>query len=106
MSEAYLELCQTCKMECFVKIVYDFAKLPILNVWQGSEYASAYERRENELELVENFKDTKPQETKRNKNWKRIILKKINSKKVYLWNQYYYFDLMEIMVALARITKN
>ena len=30
MSEAYLEPCQTCKMECFVKIVNDFAKLPIL----------------------------------------------------------------------------
>ena len=44
--EAYLELCQTSKMECFLKIVngYNqltiFAKYFILDVWQCSEYAS------------------------------------------------------------------
>ena len=59
MSEAYSEPCQICKMECFVKIANGFAKLSILDVWQGSEYASAYERREKELDFVENFKDTK-----------------------------------------------
>ena len=57
-------------MECFVKIVNDFPKLSILDVWQGSEYASAYERGEKELEFFKNFKDTKLQETKWNKNWK------------------------------------
>ena len=70
MSEVFSEPCQTCMMECFVKIVNGFAKLSILDVWQGYEYASAYERREKELEFVENFKDIKLQETKWNKNWK------------------------------------
>ena len=55
-------------MECFVKIVNVFAKRFIIDVCQGSQYASAYERTEKELEPVENFKDTKLQETKQNKN--------------------------------------
>ena len=46
---AYLEPCQTSKMERFVKTVNDsmlltiFAKGTILDVSQGSEYASVYE---------------------------------------------------------------
>ena len=46
MSEACSGPCQTIKMECFAKIVNSFgpstifAKRPILDVWQGSEYAS------------------------------------------------------------------
>ena len=47
-----------------MKIVNGFAKLSIVDVWQGSEYTSTYERREKELVFVENFKDTKIQETK------------------------------------------
>ena len=48
-SEAYSEHCQTFKIERFEKIVEDFelltifAKRSILDVWQGSEYASAAE---------------------------------------------------------------
>ena len=47
ISEAYLESCQTLKMEHFVKIISGFqplniAKRSILYVWQGSEYASGY----------------------------------------------------------------
>ena len=53
-----------------MKIVNGFAKPSILDVWQGSEYASAYKWREKELEFVENTKDTKLQETKWNKNRK------------------------------------
>ena len=47
MAETYLEPYQTSKMELFVKIVSGFwlltifAKRSILNIWQGSEYASA-----------------------------------------------------------------
>ena len=47
-----------------MKIVNGFAKLSIEDVWQGSEYASAYEPRGKELVFLENFKDTKIQETK------------------------------------------
>ena len=42
----YLEPCQTSKMKLFVEIVNGFepsvifAKKPILDVWQGSEYTS------------------------------------------------------------------
>ena len=45
-SETYLELCYTSKMEYFPNIVNYckalnfFAKHSILDVWQGSEYAS------------------------------------------------------------------
>ena len=45
-SEANSESCQTSKMELFAKIVKNekpftiFAKTSILDVWQGSEYAS------------------------------------------------------------------
>ena len=44
--ETYSEPCQTSKMELYVKIVEggrplaNFAKSFILDVWQGSEYAS------------------------------------------------------------------
>ena len=44
--KAYSEPCQISKTVCFVKIVNDFkwvtifTKRPILDVWQGSEYAS------------------------------------------------------------------
>ena len=38
--EAYSEPCQTSKMELFKKIVNIFAKRSILDVWQGSKYAS------------------------------------------------------------------
>ena len=46
MSEACSELCQTTKKERFAKIVNDFQtstffeKNSILDIWQGSEYAS------------------------------------------------------------------
>ena len=45
----YSEPCQTSKMELFAKIVNGklltpFAKGFILDVWQGSEYASAYSK--------------------------------------------------------------
>ena len=46
-SDAYSEHCLTSKMECFEKIIEGFEPLTIfakrsnLNVWQGSEYASA-----------------------------------------------------------------
>ena len=45
-SEAYLKQCRTCKMERFPKIGNNFQPLtifikhPILDIWQGSEYAS------------------------------------------------------------------
>ena len=45
-SQAYSEPCQTSKMECFEEVVNSwklltyFAKLSILDVWQGSEYTS------------------------------------------------------------------
>ena len=45
-TEAYSEPCQTSKIESFAKIVNGFmpltifAKRSILDVWQGSEYAS------------------------------------------------------------------
>ena len=48
MAEAYLKLCQTSKMELFVKIwngfqlLTIFVKRSILNIWQGSEYDSAW----------------------------------------------------------------
>ena len=44
LTEAHSELCQTSKMEIFAKSVNSFqpftifAKVPSLNVWQGSEY--------------------------------------------------------------------
>ena len=44
--EAYSEPCQTSKMDCFVKIVISlnlltfFVRHSILDVWQGSKYAS------------------------------------------------------------------
>ena len=44
--KAYSEPCQTCKMECFAKIVKGLKQLPIfakhsiLDAWQGSEYPS------------------------------------------------------------------
>ena len=47
--EAYLDACQTSKMERFAKIVNGwipftiFAKCSILDVWQGSEYAPPYQ---------------------------------------------------------------
>ena len=46
LSEAYLEPCQTSKVNRFAKIVEGwklliiFAKVPIRDVWQGSEYVS------------------------------------------------------------------
>ena len=46
-NEGYSEHCQTSKMELFEKIIENFESLTIfekrsiLNVWQGSEYASA-----------------------------------------------------------------
>ena len=46
IAEVYSELCQTTKMKRFTKIVINyesltiFAKCSILDVWQGSEYAS------------------------------------------------------------------
>ena len=46
MAEANSETCQTSKMERFAKIVNDFqlltilAKCSLIDVWQGSEYAS------------------------------------------------------------------
>ena len=42
-SEAYLEHCQTSKMECFEELVEGtiFAERYVLDVWQGSEYVSA-----------------------------------------------------------------
>ena len=49
MAEAYLEPYQTSETELFVKIINVFsclltifAKRSILNIWQGSEYASAW----------------------------------------------------------------
>ena len=63
-----------------MKIVNGFAKPSILDVWQGSEYASAYKWREKELEFVENPKDTELQETKWNKNWKGSYKKSIIKK--------------------------
>ena len=39
-TEAYLEPCQTSKMERFAKMLTIFLKSSILDVWQGSEYAS------------------------------------------------------------------
>ena len=45
-TEAYSEPCQTSKMQCFAKIVIAekaltiFPKNSILDIWQGSEYAS------------------------------------------------------------------
>ena len=46
--KTYSESCQKCNMELFVEIFNDFQKAltiftkrPILDVWQGSEYASA-----------------------------------------------------------------
>ena len=53
ITEAYSEHCQTSRMERFMKIVNGqkpltiFAKCSILNVWQGSEYASALTRVES-----------------------------------------------------------
>ena len=50
-SEPYSEHCQTSKVELFEKIIEDFESLAvfdkrsILNVWQGSEYASATDGR-------------------------------------------------------------
>ena len=41
MPEAYSEYFQTSKMEPFAKTVNAvFAKISILDIWQGSEYAS------------------------------------------------------------------
>ena len=48
ISEVYSKHCQTFKMEIFAKIVNGFqpltffAKSSIVEVWQGSEYASAF----------------------------------------------------------------
>ena len=65
-SEAYSEPCQTSKVEIFAKIVNGFCQLTIfskrsiLDVWQGSEYASGmslrvttgYEKAENIVNLL------------------------------------------------------
>ena len=53
-AEAYSEPCQTSKMERFAKIINSFqplttfAKRSILDVWQGSEFAS---REVNDLDI-------------------------------------------------------
>ena len=59
-SEAYSEPCQASKMERFAKQVNVFqpltffAKRSILNVWQGSEYASIIDKRACEVRLKTN----------------------------------------------------
>ena len=49
LAEAYLEPCQTSKMERLGKVVNDwkslFVKCSILDVWQGFELASREEKR-------------------------------------------------------------
>ena len=48
--EAYSEACQTSKMELFAKTINGwksltiFAKISILDVWQGSEYTSVFSK--------------------------------------------------------------
>ena len=49
LPEAHSEPCQTSKMEDFAKIVKIFSKNALLDVWLGSEYASAF----NELNANE-----------------------------------------------------
>ena len=52
-----LKTCQTSKMELFVKIVKNekSVKNPILNVWQGSEYASELASKVTDVSFLNQF---------------------------------------------------
>ena len=60
-AKANSKLCQTSQMELFTKIVKHwksliiFAKISILDVWQGSEYASELAFKVNDISISNQF---------------------------------------------------